>query len=524
MLTEDLKDQIQRLNDIGIALSSETKLDRLLDLIVRELRGFTLADAGSLYIRDGDDLQFEVAQNDTLQARQGADAESFRPFPLPLTKKSIAGFVALTGETLNIKDVYGLDDSVEFSFNQDFDKRNDYRTKSMLVVPMFDHRKGIIGVLQLINALDSKGDVVPFSQDVESLVLSLASQAAVAIRNAQLIASIKNLFAALVQYSASAIDARSPHTAGHSRRVASLALLAAAAIDRQTQGPFAETCFSEEELEELSYAAWLHDIGKIGVREWILEKFDKLNPTRMDLIRSRFDQIGQGFQLEHQRRLLDFYEAGRRPGPEEIAVLASERDRRLEQLRDDLDFLIKINTPGWMSDEDLARLDEIAAKEFTGGDGEEIRYLTDFEYKNLSIRKGNLTDEEYREIQSHVTYTYNIIKQIPFTPELSRIPDFAVAHHEMLNGTGYPKGLKAENIPLQARILGVVDIFDALVARDRPYKKAMPVEKALFILQDEAKVGRLDPDIVALFVKEKLWTDETFEGLNARPEDAPTLS
>lgn len=523
MLTKDLKDQIQRLNDIGIALSSETKLDRLLDLIVRELRGFTLADAGSLYIRDGDNLLFEVAQNDTLQARQGADAESFRPFPLPLTKKSIAGYVALTGETLNITDVYEFDDSVEFSFNQDFDKRNNYRTKSMLVVPMFDHRKEIIGVLQLINALDSKGGVIPFSQDVESLVLSLASQAAVAIRNAQLIASIKNLFAALVQYSASAIDARSPHTAGHSRRVASLALLAAAAIDRQTQGPFAETSFSEEELEELSYAAWLHDIGKIGVREWVLEKSDKLNPTRMDLIRSRFGQISQGLQLEHQRRLLNFYEASR-PDPEEIAVLESERDRRLEQIRDDLDFLIKINTPGWVSDEDLARLDEIAAKEFTGGDGKKIRCLNDFEYKNLGIRKGNLTDEEYREIQSHVTYTYNIVKQIPFTPELSRIPTFAAAHHEMLNGTGYPKGLKAKNIPLQARILGVVDIFDALVARDRPYKKAMPVEKALFILQDEAKVGRLDPNIVDLFVKEKLWTDETFEALNARPEDEPALS
>jgi len=507
MLDQNLVDPVKKLNQIGIALSSETRLDRLLDLIVRELRAFTRADAGSIYIRSGETLRFEVAQNDTLQKRQGAAAESFRPFPLPLTKKSIAGYVALTGETLNIKDVYDLDESTEYGFNREFDQRNNYRSKSMLVVPMFDHRSENIGVLQLINALDDHGRVVSFKPELEELVLSLASQAAVAIRNALLINSIKNLFAALVQYSASAIDARSPHTAGHSRRVATLALQVAQAVNRQTEGPFAQVSLSEEELEELSYAAWLHDIGKIGVREWVLEKANKLNDTRMDLIRTRFDQIRLGTVLNFHTQRLKLLAEGHLDS-EAQAALQAEQERRLAELNDDLEFITRINTPGWLSDEDVIRLGRIAEKEYTDGNGRRAPYLDEFEVKNLSIRKGNLTAEEYCEIQSHVNHTLNIVNKIPFTPELARIPIFAAAHHEMLNGTGYPQGLKGEQIPLQARILAVVDIFDALVARDRPYKKAMPVEKALTILQDEARMARLDQNLVDLFIQEKIWADE----------------
>lgn len=518
-MNKDLREQITRLNQIGIALSAETNLDRLLDLIVHEVRGFTQADAGSLYIRVDDHLQFVVAQNDTLQRRSPGYQDSFKPFPLPLTKSSIAGFVALTGQILNIEDVYHMADSSELGFNRDFDERNDYRTRSMLVVPMTNTKGENIGVLQLINALGDGRQVVSFEKEVENLVLSLASQAAVAIRNAQLIASIKNLFAALVQYSASAIDARSPHTAGHSRRVASLALLLAQRINRRQEGPWEHVRFSPEELEELSYAAWLHDIGKIGVREHVLEKANKLSDTRMQLIRCRFDQIALNIRLSYERRFRELQPDDRVDANRLWEDWATERDQLLEQLQQHLELIEKTNIPGWLRDEDLSGLKAIKDQTFTDGNGNTLHYLDDFEFENLSIRKGNLTLKEYQEIQSHVVHTFNIVKKIPFTPELSRIPTFAAAHHEMLNGTGYPNGLKGDTIPLQARILGVVDIFDALVASDRPYKRAMPVDKALSILQEEAKTGRLDAELVDLFIREKVWQDEQVDSLHVRPED-----
>ncbi|MBU2549541.1 MAG: GAF domain-containing protein [Proteobacteria bacterium] len=507
MSDQTLKEQITKLNRIGIALSSETNLERLLDLIVRESRSFSGADAGSLYIRQNDHLRFEVAQNDTLKKRDASSEEKFRPFPLPLTKKSIAGYVALTGKALNINDVYQLDETMEFSFNREFDQRNDYRTRSMLVIPMMDNRQENIGVLQLINALDEDGRVIPFTNEVEDLCLSLASQAAVAIRNAQLIASIKNIFAALLQYSASAIDARSPHTAGHSQRVARMAHRLAEAINRQRDGLLGGIRFSEEELEELLYSAWLHDLGKIGVPERVLEKSTKLEATRLALIESRFERFKMSVRNEFQARLIERLRQGP-VDPDETAELERDRDCRLKGLDEEIELIVRLNTPGWVGDEDLARLRAIAAKQFTDETGRTVPYIDEYELKNLAVAKGNLTEEEYRVIQSHVVHTLNIVEKIPFTPELSRIPDFAAAHHEMLNGTGYPNGLKGEQIPLQARILGVVDIFDALVASDRPYKKALPLDKALAILEDEVKVGRLDGNLVDLFIKERIWAEQ----------------
>lgn len=514
MMEINLKEQLEKLNQIGIALSSETNLMRLLGLVVEESREFTGADAGSLYIRDGDVLCFEVAQNDTLARRSEAQADSFRPFPLPLTRTSIAGYVAVTGETLNVKDVYELehDASVEYSFNRDFDKRNDYRSRSMLVVPMQDHRHENIGVLQLINALDDNGQVKPFPTDVEDLVRSLASQAAVAINNAKLISDIKNLFSALVKYSASAIDARSPHTAGHSMRVAALAGLLAKAVNKQRTGAYANMSLNEDELEELDYAAWLHDIGKIGVRENVLEKAGKLNPDRMHLISSRFERIGLSIKLDYKQKILDKYSNGA-PEPSEIAALEQEMKIRLADIESDLALIHKINNPGWIDDGEMTSLERIASGTYLDDAGEPRPYLDDFEYENLSVRKGNLTNIEYQEIQSHVAHTENIVAKIPFTPELSRIPEFASAHHEMLNGSGYPKHLTGTEIPLQARILAVADIFDALVARDRPYKKAIPVDRALSILRDEASVGRLDPELVELFIMEKIGSEETVNSL-----------
>ncbi len=516
MPERDLEERIRKLNRIGVALTSETNLERLLNLVVREVRGFTRADAGSLYIRDGESLRFEVAQNDSLDRRKTGPAEPFRPFPIPLTRTSIAGFVALTGKVLNIVDVYELADSVEFSFNQDFDRRNEYRSQSMLVAPMIDHRHETIGVLQLINPQDSSGRVIPFSQDMEALVLSLASQAAVAIRNARLISDMKSVFAALVRYSASAIDARSPHTAGHSRRVAALCLRLAQAVSDQTDGPFADVRFTREELEELSYAAWLHDIGKIGVREEVLEKTTKLDPTGMALVRARF-QHAQAAQNAEALEKLVVHGREISPGADAWDRYQSERAFRQAEYERNFDFLERINQPGWLGEADLAHLYRLSEIRFPDGQGRPTPLLTDDEVAHLGVRQGNLTPDEYQEIKSHVLHTRNIVGKIPFTPELARIPLFAAAHHERMDGTGYPEGLAGPAIPLQARILGVADIMDALVASDRPYKKALTVDRAVAVLREEAAAGRLDADLVALVADGAGVTQEWIDSISRDP-------
>jgi HD-GYP domain-containing protein (c-di-GMP phosphodiesterase class II) len=492
-LSEDgvLQEQIEKLNQIGIALSSETNLEDLLDLIVFEARAFTGADGGSLYILDEDEtLYFNVSQNDTLSRRPNPPP-GFKPYPLTLSKESIAGYVAITGEILNIEDVYGLRDTVPYRFNLDFDKRNDYVTRSMLVVPMKDREQEVLGVLQLINPMDETGQIRPFPKSVERLIMSLASQAAVAIRNATLIADIKALFEALIRYSATAIDARSPHTAGHSRRVAAYSKAIALAINEQSIGRFADVSFSREQLEELSYAAWLHDIGKIGVPEKILDKNNRLSDEAMESIVNRFELI-KAFNLcfkddrSHERT-------------------GEEAERAVRQIEEELSLIQKTNRSNFLSDEDFAGLQNIASKTYENLAGETIPYLSDKEMEYLSVRKGNLTAEEYHKIQTHVELTYDIVENIPFTRSLQNIPFFSASHHELLDGSGYPKGLKGEEIPLQSRILAVVDIFDALTAADRPYRRAMSPQKAGDILKAEAEAGRLDADIVNLFVDKKLY-------------------
>jgi len=480
-----LRSRIQSLNEIGIALTAETNLGRLLDLIVLKARQFTSADAGSLYLVRESKLFFEVAQNDTL-ARKRTGEGAFKPFSLPLDTASIAGYVAVTGEALNLPDVYRLRKKDKISFNRDFDTRTGYRTRSMLVVPMRDHENQVIGVLQLINSLE-RGKAVPFPEESVPLVLSLASQAAVAIRNASLIHDIQRIFRALVEYSASAIDARSPHTAGHSRRVALYALKLARAISASKTGPYAAVSFSEEELEELEYAAWLHDIGKIGVREHVLEKRGRLTDDRLALVTAR---------MRLARLMMETQDG----------LSAEEKGRRERLLEDGQRLVAEVNTAGFLPDEKLAALNELASERVRGEDGAEVPLLDEFELENLSVRRGNLTLSEYREIQSHVRHTLEILNHIPFTRGLRNIPTFAACHHEMLNGTGYPAHLTAPDIPLQARILAVVDIFDALTARDRPYKAAVPLDKTLQILEDEAKLGRLDKDLVELFIRGKLYS------------------
>jgi len=503
---QDMRERLETLNKIGVALSSETNLSLLLELIVRETRSFTNADAGSLYLVDEDNevLHFEVAQNDTLRKRADMKPETFKPYSLPLTKDSIAGYVAITGETLNILDAYSLSPEAGFEFNRDFDKRNKYRTKSMLLVAMKDTEGKIIGVLQLINSLDDGGNVVPFDPSIESLVSSLASQAAVAIKNAQLIKEIKAVFEALIQYSVSAIDARSPFTAGHSKGVALYTMALARAINETHEGPYADVSFSLAELEEINYAAWLHDIGKIGVREWVLDKRSRLSEAETQALISRFESIKALAIAETEKKKATFAKGGGAK-KEELGALDEELGRQLEQIEKDLAFIKEINGTNFLDDQGLEKLEEIREKQYIDFNGHRSHYLSEFEFENLSVRKGNLTKGEIKEIQSHVIHTENIVNKIPFKGSLKKVPIFAAGHHEMLDGSGYPKHLSAEDIPLQARIITVADIYEALIAKDRPYKKSMDLARSLAILEEEAAKNRLDKALVRIFIENKVY-------------------
>ncbi|MFQ5677276.1 MAG: HD domain-containing phosphohydrolase, partial [bacterium] len=382
-----------------------------------------------------------------------------------------------------------------------FDQQNNYCSKSMLAVPMKDHDDEIIGVLQLINSLDEGGRVVSFQEEYESIILSLTSQAAVAIKNVSLIEEIRNVFRSLVRYSIKAIDARSPHTAGHSGRVAKYCVRMARAINDEPNGALGKIFFSNQEIEELRMAAWLHDIGKIGVRESVLEKTNKLSPHQIEVISARFEgiksQLNAEFIETHLREFLDD-ESLRKS-------LESQKQQTMAEIDDALDFIKRINIPGFLREEEKSRLEQIAKKTYTNIRGERCPYLTPEEYENLSIMRGNLTDNEYQEMQSHVLQTISILEKIPFTKDLQNIPKYAAGHHEFLDGTGYPMGLKGSAISIQSRIMCIADIYDALSAPDRPYKEAHPIEEALDILRQEAKAGKLDQDIVALFIAKELY-------------------
>ncbi len=470
--------ELQRLVDLGIALSSETNLTRLLDKIVAELRQLTNADGGSLYLKEGDRLRFAVCQNETL-ALSRDDYLSVASYEINVDHHSIAGYVALTGRPLSLTDVYQIPGDRPYRFDPSFDQQYHYRTRSMWTLPLKDHMAEVVGVLQLVNARDSRGEVIHFALKDQELVLSLASLAAVAINNARLIQTIENLFEALMVYSVSAIDARSPHTAGHSRRVAGLCLALARAVNDCGTGPLADSHLSEAEVEELRYSAWLHDIGKIGVRDSLLDKELKLSPEVMAVIRWRFY----------------------------LAQLQAPSPADREALESDYQFLEELNRSHRLPEGALARLEAIVAREVSLPGGESQPLLSPWEHSVLAIRHGNLTSQEYREIQGHVVHTRTILQKIPFTKQLARVPEFAALHHERLDGSGYPLHLQAPALPLQARILAIADIFDALTARDRPYRRGGDVQTALQFLRQEAAAGRLDPDLVELFINREVYQE-----------------
>ena len=507
--------ELRELNQIGVSLSAERDTDALLTLILSKAREITQSDAGSLYVvEDAADgtarLRFKLAQNDSVRV-------PFTEFTLPIDDASVAGYVALTGTVLQLDDAYVLPPGSHFRINRDFDERVGYRTKSMLVVPLATPQGTVIGALQLINCkrdpaavfptpADVLAHVIPYPPHFRDLAASLASQAAVALENSRLYQSIQMLFEGFVQASVTAIESRDPTTSGHSFRVADFTVALATAVDRADHGIFRGVRFSHDEMKEIRYASLLHDFGKVGVREEVLVKAKKLPVGQLDMIRQRGEIIRRGLELRHAQRKTDWL---LQHGREGFGDRSAQWDAELAAVLADLDQQLKAiaaaNEPTVMLDDISASIRDLAVHAYADHLGDSLTLITPEEARILAIPRGSLTPAEYEQIQSHVVHTYQFLKQIPWTKELSRVPEIARSHHEKLNGGGYPDGWRAPDIPVQTRMMTISDIFDALTSRDRPYKPAVPVERALDILGQERKSGALDGDLLQLFIAVRPW-------------------
>jgi len=504
---------LSELNAIGIRLSAESNPRFLLEAILSKAREITSSDAGSLYIVEerGESpyLRFALAQNDSV-------AVPFRTATLPLTDESIAGHVALTGRLINLADAYTPPPDSPFTINSWFDEQTGYRTKSMLVVPMRTPHGQTIGVLQLINCKDDSSarladppdverHVRPYGARDEKLAGSLASQAAVAIYNRRLYLSIRDLFEGFVKASVTAIEARDPTTSGHSFRVADLTVALAETADRCETGPYRELKFREDELMELRYASLLHDFGKVGVREHVLVKAKKLYPADFDRIRHRVELLKRDLVLRTARAKLDRALARDADYATRAARLDADLAAALAELDRQLDLVGVANEPSVQPQAFTAEILRLATRTWEDADGAARSVLTPEEARVLAIPRGSLTDEERVAIQQHVVHTFQFLAQIPWTKELSRVPEIARSHHEKLDGTGYPYGARAEAIPVQSRMMAIADIYDALTASDRPYKKALRAEEALAILDAERRAGALDSALLDLFIEARVF-------------------
>jgi HD-GYP domain-containing protein (c-di-GMP phosphodiesterase class II) len=516
---------LEALNEIGMALSTEKNLGSLLDLIVSKSRQMTWADGGSLYLLEADPtipddakdyfknkkMRFQVAQNDSRQL-------PFKSYVVEITKRSIYGYVALTQEPLAFEDVYHIPKDVQYGWGgREFDASTNYRTMSMLTVPMVNWRGETIGVIQLINrktapdiVLDDPNTCVEFIQPFTShdlrMAMSIASQASIAIQNTRLVDSIRTLFDGFIDASVKAIESRDPTTSGHSQRVATLTVALAERVDAIATPPFKELRFTREQIQEVRYASLLHDFGKIGVREHVLVKAKKLYPQELRAVEDRFELIRTLIALRHAAGKVQLLED---KGPADAKALLVKQDeqlrRELTDLEEMLGFINRCNEPTVLAQGGFEQLTEIAKRVFAKMDGAEVPFLAEKELVSLSVPRGSLTEQDRKEIESHVTHTYKFLSTIPWTPDLRNVPEIAYAHHEKLDGTGYPNRLTSDRIPIQSKMMTISDIFDALTAADRPYKKALPAERALNILQEESKAGHIDPDLLEVFINGEIY-------------------
>ena len=521
--THDSKTPVERMIEIGIALSSELDLEVLLEKIVSCARDISNADAGTLYLLEDEKLHFKIMQNQSMGIfKGGRGGEKINLEPVPMQKSNVSAYAAILGETVCIEDVYRSEE-FDFSGPRRYDAKTGYRSQSMLVVPMKNHLGQVIGVLQLLNAMiPGTNQVGVFSDQAISFTEALASQAAVAITNATLVKETKDLFESFIKVLAVAIDAKSHSTRNHIQRVAIFNLTLAEAINEKKQGPFANIHFSDDELEEIRYAGWLHDVGKVTTPVWVMEKKNKLDTPldRMELIRTRFELVRKSLHLEALKKKMDLMHFDDEPGP--LRRIDQELEEKISQLEEELDILEKCNLAREFLDDNLFELLQEIGRKSYHEDGGNKPYLTKDEVKHLSVRKGNLTTGEIEIMRDHIVWTKKILHQIPFSGHLQNVALYAGQHHEKLNGSGYPDGAKEEDIPLRSRILAVADMFEALTSKDRSYKKPMTTSQVYDILKSDVQRGELDPDVVNLVISDNLY-EKFEEKYRAFLETAPEM-
>jgi HD-GYP domain-containing protein (c-di-GMP phosphodiesterase class II) len=522
---------------IGAALSAEKNIDALLEMIVVEGMNFTNADGGTLYIVSPDEksLAFKILQTRSLNFKMGGTSGKDIPFPAvqlydadgSANKQQVSAYVALTGETVNIDDVYQVE-GFDFKGTREFDKRTGYRSESMLVVPLRNHLNEIIGVLQLLNAQDDKNKTIQFYNNYQALIESLASQAAVAITNTSLISELSNLLDSFIKSIASAIDEKSIYTGGHVRRVAEITQNIAKALTESNSERWVGFKLTSAQQNELRIAAWMHDIGKITTPEHVVDKSTKLETIvdRFDLVNTRAEILKKDIEIEFLKNKVQLLiKAGASVDTDEPYFEIEQRFiEQTNSIDEDVIFIKNANTGGeFMEDAKINRIKEIASKTFKIN-GEDKQFLNDDEVQNLSIRRGTLTESEREVIQNHAKLTFRMLSQLPWPKNLRMVPFFAGAHHETLAGTGYPNKLTDKDLPTQARIIAVADIFEALTAADRPYKKGKTLSEAFKILGFMIKDRHLDKDIVDFFVESGLAVEYAKKELHAEQVDEFTYN
>jgi HD-GYP domain-containing protein (c-di-GMP phosphodiesterase class II) len=504
--------ELGELIECARAIETERDIDKLLGLILEKSRFITGADAGSIYVVEGNpagerQLRFKLSQNDSVKFDS-------REFTIPMSTRSMAGAAALHAKPINIVDVYDMPPETPFGFDRSFDDKIGYRTKSVLCMPLVSRENEVIGVIQLINKKRDKEkrlftkecvdeQVIAFDDRSQELVGTLAAQAGVSLENAMLLEEIRRIFEGFVAASVDAIESRDPTTSGHSRRVADLTVGLAIAVEKVETGPYREAVFTKEDLREIEYASLLHDFGKIGVREQVLVKAKKLYDAEFLLIRQRIEFAVRSLEVEILSRKLRMLEQG--APTRDLERLDAELESRRGELIAGFEAIENANEPTVLKGGDFTRIEALAKQTYATLSGEERPLLTPAEVTSLSVTRGSLTPGEIDEIRSHVSHTYDFLSAIPWGKSFRRVPIIAGAHHEKLNGTGYPNRLRAEEIPLQSKLMSISDIFDALTASDRPYKRAVPVDKALDILGYEVKDKHLDGDLVKIFCEARVW-------------------
>ncbi len=499
--------KISRLNEIGIALSAEKELPSLLERILKGAKELTGADGGSLYrLTSRQTLRFEVIATDSLNIAMGGTTGKEITFPeIQLQNESGANLSNVVscavneGRVINIDNVYAAED-YDFSGTRIFDQNTGYKTQSILTIPLKNHEDDTIGALQLINALDDiTGEVVPFSLEAQNLAKSLASQAAVALTNQKLVDDLQQLFESFIQLIATAIDEKSPYTGSHCRRIPVLTMMLAEACHSIDDGALSEFSMSDQDRYELRTAAWLHDCGKITSPEYVMDKATKLETIfdRIELVDTRIEVLKRDVEIEMLKAQLKGGDAD---------SLAKQYQQQLQDLEEERAFLRTANIGGeFMTEEAQQRVEEIAQHRWLNPDGEWVKLLNEDEIYNLNIAKGTLTSEERTIINNHMVATINMLEALPFPKHLQRVPEYAGGHHEKMDGTGYPKGLRRDEMSVPARVMAIADIFEALSARDRPYKQGKKLTECLRILGFMCKDNHIDPDIFDVFVQQKVY-------------------